>query len=731
MAKNIVQRIALQGGDEIKKQFQDIGKAGAEAFKQLSDAQGLQSGLNKLGAGLTAIRDRAAGLGDAFKNVGERFTTFGQNAALTGRTILQVGASVTGAVTAFSGLVIYAAKTSDELQNTAASIGLTTEQFTRLSYAASAAGLSTDEFTRAMQGIARTIDRVDQQNAQFAKRQSDLSRDFALGRINVEQYTQRLQDMQFEQGRTTTVFDRLGVSIARNADGTGNLEATLNRTSDAFKALPESANKTALAFELTGSRTAKTANFLNLGAASIARLGEESKRVAPELSKLGQQAMARLNAATETLGKAAGSASKAFLALFAPGITSVVNAITDAIVRNRDALIQFGGFIADKVKPIIADIIALLEGRDQDVQNDWIIKARDGIIDFANAVQSAFTNIIVPAFQAFMAALQVVADAINAVFGTSLTGGQLGIVLVVTKLIGAFGLLGSAIQAVGSLVGVLIAAFGGLPVALAAIGVVVGALVVQALGGAEGIKNGFAAAWQFITDTADQMGRGVLVIVNAIGTGLKALADGILGWFGTSIDGVKSFFVDLGSTIKGWADAAYAYIKPIVDLIASISAKIGSAFGGGGSSTPGFASGGLVRGPGSGTSDSIVARISNREFIEPERIVSRYGADLFEAFRRGKIAVSAARSLLSGRSFSTGGLVSALSNFGMPRYADGGLVATAGADTGSGRPIYLQIPGAQPIGPMHAGGDVVDQLTRSATAAKIRSGGRKPSWYGG
>ena len=44
--KNIVQSISLEGGEAIKKQFQDIGKAGAEAFKQLSDAQGLQSELN-------------------------------------------------------------------------------------------------------------------------------------------------------------------------------------------------------------------------------------------------------------------------------------------------------------------------------------------------------------------------------------------------------------------------------------------------------------------------------------------------------------------------------------------------------------------------------------------------------------------------------------------------------------------------------------------------------------
>ncbi|WP_221029895.1 hypothetical protein [Actomonas aquatica] len=47
----------------------------------------------------------------------------------------------------------------------------------------------------------------------------------------------------------------------------------------------------------------------------------------------------------------------------------------------------------------------------------------------------------------------------------------------------------------------------------------------------------------------------------------------------------------------------------------------------------GFATGGLVSGPGTGTSDSIAARLSNGEFVQPAAAVSHYGADFMEAIR--------------------------------------------------------------------------------------------------
>lgn len=65
----------------------------------------------------------------------------------------------------------------------------------------------------------------------------------------------------------------------------------------------------------------------------------------------------------------------------------------------------------------------------------------------------------------------------------------------------------------------------------------------------------------------------------------------------------------------------------------------------------GYADGGHVHGPGSHTSDSINARLSDGEFVQPYDAVSYYGADVMEAMRHKRIP----REMLPG--FASGGFV--------------------------------------------------------------------------
>lgn len=112
-----------------------------------------------------------------------------------------------------------------------------------------------------------------------------------------------------------------------------------------------------------------------------------------------------------------------------------------------------------------------------------------------------------------------------------------------------------------------------------------------------------------------------------------------------------------------------------------------------------LAGGGLVRGPGNGTSDSILARISNGEFVMPA-VATRLFLPQLESMR---------------------------SMFRMPQprmprgFAMGGLV-TAG---GGGSTVHLHLDG----GSFHLQGDrgIVDALTRAARKSSLLSAGRKPS----
>ena len=70
---------------------------------------------------------------------------------------------------------------------------------------------------------------------------------------------------------------------------------------------------------------------------------------------------------------------------------------------------------------------------------------------------------------------------------------------------------------------------------------------------------------------------------------------------------------------------------------------------------PGYATGGHVRGPGTGTSDSILARLSNGEYVVRAAAVRRYGTSMLDRLNGLQLP-----------KFADGGLVSAASQAGSP-----------------------------------------------------------------
>jgi hypothetical protein len=61
-----------------------------------------------------------------------------------------------------------------------------------------------------------------------------------------------------------------------------------------------------------------------------------------------------------------------------------------------------------------------------------------------------------------------------------------------------------------------------------------------------------------------------------------------------------------------------------------------------------MAAGGLVKGPGTWTSDSILARLSNREFVQPSRTVAHYGVGVMEALRHRRVPRELLNAIASG-----------------------------------------------------------------------------------
>jgi hypothetical protein len=120
---------------------------------------------------------------------------------------------------------------------------------------------------------------------------------------------------------------------------------------------------------------------------------------------------------------------------------------------------------------------------------------------------------------------------------------------------------------------------------------------------------------------------------------------------------------------------------------------------------PTNASGGYVRGAGSGTSDSILARLSNGEFVMNAASVRRLGVGFLNGLNR----------------FAEGGLIDLPS----PRFAEGGLVSAAAAAT----PVHLHLGGH--VFSTSATQTVAAALVSEAHRQSMTSAGVKPSWFGG
>ncbi|HDR1875366.1 TPA: tape measure protein [Pasteurella multocida] len=135
----------------------------------------------------------------------------------------------------------------------------------------------------------------------------------------------------------------------------------------------------------------------------------------------------------------------------------------------------------------------------------------------------------------------------------------------------------------------------------------------------------------------------------------KAFKDGLTQGIQSSLMGLAQGTMTLRDAIKNLALTIVNSMAQIAaqQLAMQATSAIGGLFGAvGGVVTA--ATGGYITGPGTGTSDSIPARLSNGEYVIRAASVSRYGVDFLHAINRGQL-----------RKYSTGGLVS------MPKVSTG------------------------------------------------------------
>jgi hypothetical protein len=168
---------------------------------------------------------------------------------------------------------------------------------------------------------------------------------------------------------------------------------------------------------------------------------------------------------------------------------------------------------------------------------------------------------------------------------------------------------------------------------------------------------------------------------------------------------VSTWLGDVASQISSLAQSWFASVQAAFSQPIKVNFDTGG-FGGQLGGAP-FAAGGHVRGPGSTTSDSIMAWLSDFEYVINARAVRHYGADLFGALN----AMALPRDFMNR--FAMGGLA---------RVSGGNHLAAGGQVRGT--PVTINID--RHTFNMTAGDDTVAAIKRFAVAAQISSTGRKP-----
>ena len=801
MPATISQRIALEGGAQIKAQLADLGQAGERAIGQIQSVaaassshwQGFSNVIASVRGGFSTLRESVAPVGEAFGELKNKFNeTKGALAEMADRTIPHwrtiVELAPAAAIAGFVALAKSAADAAHEIEEGARFMGVSTDEFQALQLVAARAGIDQEKLLTGMAREAANLGRAAQQQKNAIidlathamgtvgtlqatvlrgageaskKLASDVEAGVNIVRGGAAGAVQSLHQVQTAIGgldpivvkihgllaeslkgtpavvpgieaiRTSlmnaaeqsakvreslvklgaTVMPRtVGEALAELKTGTSDLATELTRLgpqfvrdmNDPIAILRDLANvwdqttdKTQLALvasQLFGRQwrtsllpvLAEIRHGLTDVTAEMQQLGIN---IGPAMVKTGQQLYQSFNELEFTLGRV----KDLIVLAFAPSLVPLVERLTQAIVAHAKEIEAWAGQVAARVAPVMADFVRIISG--EQVKTPWVQQLLAAFNAVAGGARIAF-GVLKDGFEFFATLLQPVADGINAIFGTHLTGSMLAVSAILLNLTGAFGALASAI-------GLVVAGGPALWAFLASPAVLIPAALY--------------ALYAFRAQLAELGGP----VLKGVEAGFKWLADALGGIFGQIGAAWHDYVVaPLAKGINELVGWIGGLISQVENAVAAIGRLLGAAPAGG--AAPGFAGGGPVRGPGTSTSDSVPILASHGEFVVRASAVKHYGASLFAALN----AMSLPR-----QGFALGGLVEALGALRPAplKMATGGLVGTAGIAPGA--TINLAI-GGEIFRGLSAPEDTAKRLIKYARTRSMLGAGRFPGWFG-
>lgn len=678
----IVEEIRLTGGAELEKELSQLGDAGKKAFAELKKAAddagkttALSKFLNQLNKDLVGIQKQAKVTVASYRELGSATQSFARNITALSAVVLGAGA----------GLLAFVKKSAD----------------------------AADEQNKAAQSTGTAIDEYGK--LQFAFEQGNV--DAATFGTGLKKLNQNIDQAAKGSGAGADLFKRLGISVK---DANGNIlptSAILEAIANKFQSLPDGAAKSALAIQLFGKSGAALIPVLDDGGKAMAELSAQAEKLGLVFTKQEAVIGDNFGDALNVLTRQAVATSEHLGLLFAPAFTDLFKGLSDILAANKNAIIAFGQTLATQVGPVVKDFLNILSGNDSAVVNKNLLGVRDTVVAIGQAL-GIVANIVNTVFTQLVELVRPFVEIINEAFGTKFTAQAVVISGIILALTGSFRVLGLGITALkeswllavkifGSSAGLVSAVFVGI---LAAIATVQNAIDDIGFGfqqaGAAAVTT-FTAVQSFFTEFGTFLTNIWTGLTTNTGTLFTDMAKAITSAFQSVFDFISDGVKTLLSPLQG-----------LIDLATKAAAAVAGAFGGGGGGSSdtssgggGFAGGGHVTGPGTPTSDSILARLSDGEFVVKAAAVRKYGVNALAMLNGMR---------LPSLGFAHGGLVSGSGGMAglLPSFASGGPV---------GRPVTLVMPTGDSFD-LTADENVAGKMVRYATTRVVRSAGRRPTW---
>ena len=681
-AKTITQRIAITGGQEIEVQLKNIGDAGATSLKRVND------GMNQVAATAPKVSASFAAIGKSLEEVGKSASKFassvsdaGAAAETFGRRLLTIATAAVGVGVGFGALVVRAGEAAEAIKNGAEAAQLSVGRYQDLQAAFRISGVGADALDTAVARLNKSFGTSQNNALQLQKSQLNLSEEFAAGKISSDQFSESMLKLQKDASTNIDAFTKLGVTFTSVG---GDTDKALKEVALRILDMPRGIARASLEMEIFGRSGSRLDPVLK----DLAGIGDAAQGLVRKLSPLEVEVGAKLAAAFRTLQENVDRTYNHFYLTFGPAVARLITEFSKALLGAQGYINALADNISQRLEPVIRDLIAFLrDGKDATTPGGLIDSILTGLTNLGAAIEFLVKSAVI-GFKFISAALQPLADLINKVFGTETSGQIILIIGLILQFTGGIKLLTTTVTALFeafSLVkSVMLLAFTPGGPLLIGIGLLIAGLTIIAVENWPAIKEAASAALTVVED------------------GIKSVVDWLKSW-------------------DDWLGSIIEKFKAAIGLQSQANSDSSNQ------ATSGFAGGGHVRGPGSGTSDSILARLSNGEFVQRAAAVAYYGPAFMSALNNLRIP----RGILDGLAgFANGGLVRAVSNgMHIPAFATGGMVSTDGISGGqaAGHPLTLVIDGEKFTG-MTAEDRTFDKLSRFAVRRTIQSAGRKALW---